>query len=279
MIAMILAKVATGLADLTGKDYFQSLVAGLSQLVGADVVLVSEIMSKDRQARTVAVFNDGEIADNFEFSVAESPFASLLDGTTVMIAEQIQHLYPEDYLLADLSIDAFAGIALRNVNGQLTGFLAAMYRQPIENTSMVEQTLQFFAKRASAELDRKLAADKWKESESYLSGVIALTDDVIIFTDLQGTIRMTSPSMASRFGWSKEDVEGVSFADFLAEDTRQLGIQEFEKCISSGLPRLKLNLKIMHKAGMVCPVTLSAMTTKINNEINGVVGIIQELPK
>ena len=279
MIAMIYAKVATRLADLTGKDYFGSLVVELSHLVVADVVLISEVADTDKQARTVAVFNDGEIADNFEFSLAESPFASLLDGTNVMITEHIQQQFPEDYLLADLSIDAFAGVPLLNGSGKVNGFIVAMYRQPIENISMVEHALIFFAKRASAELERKLSTDKLKESESYLSGIIALTDDVLIFTDLHGTIRMTSPSMTTRFGWSPGDVEGVSFADFLAEDTRQLGIQEFEKCISSGLPRLKLNLKIRHKAGMVCPVTWSSITTRINNEINGVVGIIQELPK
>jgi len=279
MNTMINAKVATGLANLTGKEYFVSLMGELSQLVVADVVLISEINNTDKQARTVAVFNDGAIAENFEFSVVGSPFASMLNGKNVMISSQVQQLYPEDYLLADLSIDACAGVPLLNGNGRVTGFLVAMYRQPIENKSMVEHALQYFAKRASAELARKVATDKLLESESYLSGIIALTDDVLIFTDLQGIIRMASPSMASRFGWSQADVEGASFVDFLAVDARQLGIQEFERCISSDMPRLKLNLKIRHKAGMVCPVTWSAITTKINNEINGVVGIIQELPK
>jgi hypothetical protein len=69
---------------------------------------------------------------------------------------------------------------------------------------------------------------------------------------------------------------GQSFASYLSEDTRQLGLQEFEKCISSGLPRLQLKLKFIDKSGRPCPVVWSAITTRINNEINGCVGIIRK---
>ncbi|MEI7499163.1 MAG: PAS domain S-box protein [Bacteroidota bacterium] len=270
-------QISMELATLIGREYFEAITCYLSQLLKADVVLVGEITDDRKHARTVAVFNDGEVVDDFEFSLADSPFAPLLEGSLRIFREDLQKLFPEDYLLADLSLDAFAGIPLFDNNGKPIGFLVALYRQPIENISLADHALHFCASRVSAELDRKLAFDKLKEYESFLFGIVDMLEDVLFIADLQGKIRLLSPSAIRVFGWSPEEMIGQSIANFLTEDTRQLGIQEFEKCISSGLPRLRLKLKVNDKSGKARPVVWSANLTKSEGEINGCIGIFHEI--
>jgi len=224
----------------------------------------------------VAIVNDGEIADDFEFSLAESPFAHLLGGSMCIFPSEIQVLFPEDYLLADLSLDAFAGLPLFK-DGKIIGCLVALYRQPIEDSVFADHALHFFASRVAAELERKQSFDRLKEYESFLFGIVDLIEDVLFVADLQGRIKLVSNSAVNLFGWLPREMAGESFADYLTDDTRQLGIQEFEKHITSVLPRLCIKLKIKDKSGTIHPIVWSALTTRINNETSSCVGIIRKI--
>jgi PAS domain S-box-containing protein len=189
----------------------------------------------------------------------------------------LQSLFPDDYLIADLSLDAFAGIPIFSSQGNIIGFLVTMHRHSIENSDMTDHALHFFASRVTAELEQKLVFDELKEHESFLQGIINLTEDVLFITDLFGTIKIFSPSAVKILGWLPQELNNQSFYNFLSDDTRQLAIQEFEKCISSGLPKQRIKLMIKNKSGTIHMVEWFATPTTINNEINGCISIFRKL--
>ena len=276
-VAELIRQGAMEMAVLTGRKYFETLALFLTQITNADVVLIGEITVEGKQARTIAVINDGEIADNFEFSLIESPFAHLLDGSMHIFARDLQSLFPDDYLIADLSLDAFAGLPIFSSQGNIIGFLVAMHRHSMENSDLTNHALNFFASRVSAELEQKLVFDELKEHESFLQGIINLTEDVLFITDLFGKIKMFSPSAGKILGWLPEELNNQSFYNFLSDDTRQLAIQEFEKCISSGLPKKRIQLMMKDKSGRIHLVEWFATPTRINHEINGCISIFRKL--
>ncbi|MEI7980687.1 MAG: PAS domain-containing protein [Bacteroidota bacterium] len=272
-----LPQVAVDLALLTGLPYFNALTKELSAILAADIVLVAEILSGEKQARTVYADMGGETAENFGFELCGSVFSTLLDGYFHIFPTGITTYFPDDYLLIDLSVEGFAGIPILNSQQNVTGFFVAMFQSAIENQSGIESTLKFFAPRVSAELELKVMTDKLKEKESLFLGLSDLVEDVLVVINFQGTISFVSSAASGLFGLRPDEMTGHQFAEFLTPDTRILGMQEFEKFIASDVLRFELELKVTDKNKNHHAVRWSAVKTKIGDEITGIAGILRKL--
>ena len=160
-LEMAVSKVAAGVSVQGGSNFFELLVRSMADAMGAHGAFVTRLLPGEPvRARSVAAVVNGQLVDSFEYLVAQAPCRELVDSVSLTLPEHVQRLYPEAAMLRELGTEAYVGHRLENSQGQLAGMLVVVFREPLKpsQTALMLSTLQIFASRASAELER-LQAD------------------------------------------------------------------------------------------------------------------------
>ncbi|NER47686.1 MAG: PAS domain S-box protein [Symploca sp. SIO1A3] len=161
-----LRNLVLGISSAKGEAFFQSLVAYLAKALDVEYALVGELVDfQDERIKTVAVCIDGEITENFNYNLANTPCADLMERRMCIYPQNVQQQFPEDTMLSEMGIESYLGIPLVNSTGQILGLMAVMARKPLPNTRFMEEILQIFGVRAGSELERKKAQEALRESE------------------------------------------------------------------------------------------------------------------
>lgn len=149
----LLLNVAKGVSAETGEKFFKALVEQAAQALGADCVLVGEVLDPG-VIQSRAVFLDGRPANNFWYPIGGSPCGDALHNNTLhFVADGLDTLYPRSPVVT-AGFKAYMGTALRDGDGTPVGVLCALWRQPVRCSGDREALLSIFAGRTNAELIR-----------------------------------------------------------------------------------------------------------------------------
>jgi len=152
-----------------GESFFFSLALHLAETLEADYAYVAELMTEDpKRAKTRALIADGKVIDNMEVDLTGTPCETVAGNKTCSYPANVQKLFPDAQVMAQLAVEAYIGAPLINSKGKHLGFMTVMYRKPLSNTVMIESTLQIFAARATAELERMKSDAMLKQTHSEL---------------------------------------------------------------------------------------------------------------
>lgn len=210
----LLKSVAEGVSGKVGQNFINSLTRYLATVLNMDFVYVGILEGCDTPCiRTLGVFSDGETADNFEYGLAGTPCEKVIGFQPCIFTHEVSRMFPEDRMLQDLGVEAYAGIPLDDSNGRPIGILGALSRSSIRNPSLVRSVLQIFAVRAGSEIERI----KSEESLRKLSRVVELAPAAVIITDLDGQIEYVNPRFVTQTGYESAEVEGTVPGIFLPE--------------------------------------------------------------
>ena len=156
-----IAQMAAGVSIQSGGNFFEMLVRNMSEAMGANGAFVVRLLPGDPlRGRTVAAVFNGQWVPQLEYAIAQAPCRGLATTSSLIVPEHVQTLYPEASILSKCGSQAYAGHRLENSLGQMAGMLVVVFREPLKEsqTALLHSTLQIFASRASAELER-LEAD------------------------------------------------------------------------------------------------------------------------
>ncbi|NCC52754.1 MAG: PAS domain S-box protein [Spartobacteria bacterium] len=223
-----LREVAQGVSESTGFSFFFSLVKHLARALDVPYVVLSERSQQEPGLiNTLAVYANGEIADNFNFNSEGSVCEKLIPGQPLHIASHVQEQFPSDTLLTRCcaDIDSFIGYCLSDFTSSCIGYLTIMGTRPLKDIRLAESMLQIFASRAASELDRKKAAEElWESEEKYRS----LTDDVLdtssigtLILDGRYNVVWANQAFEQFFGIRRADIIGCS-KDVVLEAQREV---------------------------------------------------------
>ena len=170
-IKEVFAAVSNSYTD----EFIAKIALALNKVIDADYTFIARINVKNTRYKTVALVAKGEIADNVEYSLKNSPCANVADNNVCFYPKDVCSFYPEDQLLIARKAQAYLGTPLVNSKQQVIGLIVALYNteQPHQN----ERTalLELFSGRITAELERidyekylkdKLAAGTLELSET-----------------------------------------------------------------------------------------------------------------
>jgi PAS domain S-box-containing protein len=160
-LEMAVSKVAQGVAVQGGGNFFELLVRSMADAMGAHGAFVARLLpGTPLYARSVAAVVDGRLVERFDYLVAQAPCRELVNSVSLTLPKGVQQRYPQAAMLRDIGTQAYVGHRLENSQGQFAGMLVVAFREPFKRsqTALMLSTLQIFASRASAELER-LQAD------------------------------------------------------------------------------------------------------------------------
>ncbi len=152
-----LRSFAKSLLSSTEKAFFSLLSQAIAKALAMDYVLIAEV-TEDGHARTLAYYDQGQIADNFSYPLHGSPCATALAEESCFVSRNLQSVFPEDAALVEMQVEAYGGIALRDEAGRPVGLIAVLNRKPFAFPGAVESLLKLVAKPAEGEL-RRLRAE------------------------------------------------------------------------------------------------------------------------
>jgi len=150
----ILPEIITSLKSTYGNEFFDSLNLQLSKHIGADYTFIARLNKDKNTSRTISLVAKGELIDNFEYSLNDTPCADVSDESLCIYPEGICELYPNDQLLVDMNIEGYVGTPLRDSQGNMMGIVVALHEKKIENPNFAVTLFELFSGRISAEIER-----------------------------------------------------------------------------------------------------------------------------
>lgn len=166
-----LREIVQGVSAATGEEFFASLVKHLAEALRTDYAMVGELTEVDPPGmRTIAMFGKGRPMHNFEFSLAGTPCAEVIESSDKGCFHPlgVSLIFPADHLLAKMGIEGYIGTPLRDSSGRTMGVMAAMSCRPMEERGMADSLFRLFAVRAAAELERRQGEQKLLKREYQL---------------------------------------------------------------------------------------------------------------
>jgi len=184
--------IARGISPDTGEPFFRSVVKYLALSLSADIAFIAETDSGEMStARTIAVFKDGALSENFDYPLETSPIISVIRDGIFLYASHVSSVrerFPNDTFLAAEKVEAFVGIPLLDSSGLMQGVLVVLFRNPLDKSKMIESLLQIVAVRVSSEMERRKSQQILEVSEEryrnlykeFLTLLDAISDPLIL---------------------------------------------------------------------------------------------------
>ncbi|HZV98523.1 MAG TPA: EAL domain-containing protein, partial [Methylophilaceae bacterium] len=214
-IQAAMMKVAASVSASTGTAFFEQLVRNMVDAMGADAGFVARLMPGERAtAQTLVAIIDGEIRTNFTYSLEGTPCENLIQADDCVVPSGVNRSYPFAQILSEIKAEAYVGGRLTSSSGQIIGLLFVLFRAPLKNTDFIKSTLQIFAARAAAELERQEADIRLREQASLLDKA----QDAIIVLGTDNKIQLWSKGAERLYGWTAEETLGTSLELVLHED-------------------------------------------------------------
>lgn len=152
--ASLLKRMVKGLSNTVGEQFLNQLSETLADVLNADLVYTGKLTDSGC-VQTLCLYMDGKPARNFEYLLAGTPCIEVVqEGESRIYPRNIQSLFPEDKALKKLDLHGYAAAPLKDSDGKIIGLLVVFSRTPIENIELVNDVIDLFALRASAELQR-----------------------------------------------------------------------------------------------------------------------------
>ncbi len=143
-----------GTATSTGIDFLSTLVSSLASALKTRYAFIG-ILTGQGTIKTLAVWANDDFVENFEYSVTDTPCEKVTEKKMHFYPENIQKIFPDDKLLADLEVESYMGSPLADSSKKVIGLLAVMHDKPMVNPVNFEEILKIYASRTETEIERQ----------------------------------------------------------------------------------------------------------------------------
>jgi PAS domain S-box-containing protein len=219
------AAISAVLSENTGDKFFEALAIKLSELTNQELTIIASVDIKTNEATTHAFYMDGEIQENFTYSLAGTPCDKVVSGETRAYHKDVAKLFPEDPFLAEAAISSYVGTFLRSSNGEPLGIIALLSRSPSKDNNL-EEILNIFSMRASAEMERQRSLTNLLETQQKLSLHINQTPLGVVEVNNDNIVLEWNKAAEAIFGYTKEEILNQNASDtiFKGLSTQDFGL-------------------------------------------------------
>ncbi len=212
-------KVAAAVSTATGTEFFVQLASQMAEVLDAQAGCVMRLLPRqyDKPARVaaLAMVVEGQLLPSMEYDLEATPSMRLLTQRQYVVPEGAAALYPDTPITAGrLQAQAYVGQQLCDSSGETIGMIFVLFTQPLADPDFVTSTLQIFAARAAAEIERQVSDNRIRQQASLLDKA----QDAIIVHDLEHRITYWNKSAERVYGWPQWQVLGHSIASLLYQD-------------------------------------------------------------
>ncbi len=234
-----LKHIGLGVSSSTGEEFVRSLVKQLSKALQSDFAFVVETINKssDDNACTLVIAEHGTIRSKTNYKLANTACDEALKKGFRAYPRDVREAFPKDDVLKELDAASFIAMPLVDHKGKTVGLMGVIDTKPMENMQIAESTLQIFAARAAAEIERKRFEEDLNAEKERLAVTLRSIGDGFIATDVEGNAVMINNVAERLTGCKQESVIGrplVEIFHILNERTRKPSQAVVERIIETG---------------------------------------------
>lgn len=219
----ILRLLLEGTASATGEAFLRALVKSLAKALGTRYAFVAEFSADRATVIPLAAWDQDDFISFDRWPTVATPCADVLTGRISLYAQDIGEHFPDsrdEY--AELGVDSFLAIPLKDHLGEVMGHLAVMHGEPIQASEEDMAVFTILAARAAAELERRRDTLALEQSEQRLASVLGSAMDAIITIDAERRILLFNQAAERSFGCAAAWAEGQPLDRFLSRPFRQV---------------------------------------------------------
>ena len=140
---------------LTGELFFETLVQELACLLAVEHVAVARFSDPSRSRLDYIAYSaNGKLQTKRSIEIANTPELEVVQKGQFGVSFELPARKPLDPKVKEFGLNSFAGIALRDDNGEVIGCLSAFSTKEHFDSDRAIQTLSFLGERLSTELER-----------------------------------------------------------------------------------------------------------------------------
>ncbi len=141
--------------DSSHEAFLPELCRFFSAILGVDYVYVGRLLDDQKFVQTTAFLAQGELLDNFCYSLQGTPCANVVGKELCVYPEAVKMHFPDDHFLADKGIEGYAGIPLWDSRGKPLGLFAVMHRHKLDDINLIGSHLHLVSMRVASEIERQ----------------------------------------------------------------------------------------------------------------------------
>ena len=225
-----LRSILAGLSNKSGDDFCDAIVVSLQNSIASDYCYVARISPDKKSARTIAVSNQGVLAENFSYGLENTPCADVADASVCIFDRDICTHYPDDALLKELNIDGYIGTVLLSAKGEVLGLLVALYHQPVLDVEYVTGLFEIFSSRIAVEVERAEQELELRRVNLQLEKLIVERTQALEISD--NRLERTQQELIQR---DKMSAMGRIVAGMAHEMSTPIGVAMLANSISEGV--------------------------------------------
>lgn len=168
----VLRDIMEGLANRSGKDYFDQIVLHLQRVTGADYILIARLNADMQRCTTLAFCKAGSLQESVEYRLQGTPYAKTISDKYCSYAKDVAKQFPADEQLQRLAIQGYTGTALIGANGNPLGVIAGLHCQPIDDDDALD-LFRIFSGRIAVEIERAEQQQLLEEYNETLEASVA----------------------------------------------------------------------------------------------------------
>ena len=170
--------ISLSVSSATGVEYVRNLTQQLSVALQNDYAFILET---DADAQTgvcsLTMAEHGRLRSKNNYRLEGSAFAAALGAGFTAIPQRVREQYPGDSLLQSLEAEALIAVPLVDHREKVVGLIGVIGCSPATQVGTVRQTLQIFAARAAAEIERKQEVEGLASEKNRLAGDMTVIRD------------------------------------------------------------------------------------------------------
>lgn len=198
-----------GIMSEVGDRFFASLVTHLVKATGADHAIICEFTDDTHTtARTVSAVADGQLTDDFEFNLENTPCKFVVEKGLQEFHSGVSELFSKSDMVLALGVDSYYGIPLTDSKGNILGPMAIMSRKPLRNSELAVSMLKLFSVRASAELERRQNEKSLQNNVHFMRTMMEAFPNPIFYKDIDGRYIGCNTALEEYIGLEKEYIIG-----------------------------------------------------------------------
>ncbi|MDV2857464.1 putative bifunctional diguanylate cyclase/phosphodiesterase [Oceanimonas sp. CAM02] len=237
----IMTRLMPLLCQYTGQDFFNQLMLQLASLTGAGMVLAGLQHPAAERVHAIACYRQKQLQPAFHYKLEGTPCAfSRRGGDDICIyTKDVAQRFPEDKMLAELGLEAYAGLSVSDQHTQPLGILVLLFEQPLQDQDWLNALLTRLKPRITAEFRHRrdqenlmVAAAAFETRE----GIFIASANMLVQQANQAFGRMCGTEPESLVGTPvlslRHNTPGMTDTSIIMETLRSQGWWQGEQCLA-----------------------------------------------
>lgn len=156
------------------RDFLHSCLSLLQDVFHSRYAMIGKLVEGKLQIETECVMDDDRQMENFVYDLAGTPCEKVFDGDNGFYYRDVDKLFPQDQVLADMKVQTYLGVSLVDTAGKTRGILTILDTRTHEPEDWHTDIIGVFAARIAVEMERAEVLEKLKRYNEKLEEQVSV---------------------------------------------------------------------------------------------------------